>query len=798
MAYGTVKVDNVTFTYNSADATTTFSGIYASITNNLTLSGTATAATFTGTTANFTNVNAQNISVTTSLSGLAITGGTAGFTTITGTTVTGTTANFVTISGTTVTGTTANFVTVSGTAVTGNTGQFTNLAGAAAGFTTVTGTTITGTTANFVSGVFTTRISGTTVTGTTASFTSGIFTSLSGTTHTITSGVFALGTAALPSISFVSDPNTGIYSPGADQVAVATNGTGRLFVNNTGIGVGVAPSRSIDVYRGDAGQAILRLSDVDSRNIELRSPDGTGNQGSIGTVTNHDFIGITGNTERLRITSTGALNFVGAGTAGSTQAVSFNGSAPVNSLVIDSSGRLGIGTSAPTSGKLHIYHLNSNDTPNVIYSEIVGVVYPGTDNMSTGKFVNGAIGANAYGIWAETTDTSYGVRYAGYLKCAGYVYGNSYGLYAENTMPNVAGGGTAYAGYFKVLSAGTGTVGAIYGLRVENTAAVGGISYGAFISTVAGPSTVIPLRIDHAGSEKLRVDSSGRLLVGTSTDTNNARLQEKLALVTIGSGNIGGMAITNYGGTGAGSRPLLDFQRSRGTTDGSFTAVASGDQLGSIIFRGADGSQFTDAAFINCEVDGTPGANDMPGRLVFSTTADGTASPTERMRIISNGHMLLNTTSDLAHLTVADSTYGASDIFIRTFGLSGTSFLVRGDGDCENTNNSYGAFSDIKLKENIVGASSQWNDIKALQVRNYNLKSNPSFAQIGLVAQEVETVSPGLVSELPDRDEDGNDLGTVTKSVKYSVLYMKAVKALQEAMERIETLESRITAAGIE
>ena len=129
MPYGTVKVDNVTFTYNSSDTTTTFSGIYAAITNNLTLSGTATAATFTGTTANFTNVNVQNINVTASLSGLAITGGTAGFTTVTGTTVTGTTANFVTVSGTTVTGTTARFV-------------------------------------------------------------SGIFTSLSGATHTITSGVF--------------------------------------------------------------------------------------------------------------------------------------------------------------------------------------------------------------------------------------------------------------------------------------------------------------------------------------------------------------------------------------------------------------------------------------------------------------------------------------------------------------------------------------------------------------------------------------------------------------------------------
>jgi hypothetical protein len=84
-----------------------------------------------------------------------------------------------------------------------------------------------------------------------------------------------------------------------------------------------------------------------------------------------------------------------------------------------------------------------------------------------------------------------------------------------------------------------------------------------------------------------------------------------------------------------------------------------------------------------------------------------------------------------------------------------------------------------------------------LRVRKYNFKEGQTHTQIGLIAQEVELVSPGLVSETPDRDEEGNDLGTVTKSVNYSVLYMKAVKALQEAMERIEVLEQRLTDAGI-
>jgi hypothetical protein len=123
---------------------------------------------------------------------------------------------------------------------------------------------------------------------------------------------------------------------------------------------------------------------------------------------------------------------------------------------------------------------------------------------------------------------------------------------------------------------------------------------------------------------------------------------------------------------------------------------------------------------------------------------------------------------------------------------AGNVFKVRADGNVYNTNGVYGSISDVKLKENIVDAASQWDDIKALQVRKYNFKEGLTHTQIGVVAQEVEQVSPGLVYESPDRDEDGNETGEVTKGVNYSVLYMKAVKALQEAMERIEQLETEM------
>ena len=64
----------------------------------------------------------------------------------------------------------------------------------------------------------------------------------------------------------------------------------------------------------------------------------------------------------------------------------------------------------------------------------------------------------------------------------------------------------------------------------------------------------------------------------------------------------------------------------------------------------------------------------------------------------------------------------------------------------------------------------------------------------GVIAQELETVCPGLVYETADRDNEGNDLGTTTKAVKSSILTKKALVALQEAMERIETLESEVAA----
>jgi hypothetical protein len=136
-------------------------------------------------------------------------------------------------------------------------------------------------------------------------------------------------------------------------------------------------------------------------------------------------------------------------------------------------------------------------------------------------------------------------------------------------------------------------------------------------------------------------------------------------------------------------------------------------------------------------------------------------------------------------------------IHVAGYTNSGNRFIIYGNGNMVNTNNSYGAISDVKLKENIIDASSQWDDIKAVTIRKYSMKEDNLNApnMLGVIAQELEAAGMGgLVFESPDRDSEGEILDTTTKQVNYSILYMKAVKALQEAMTRIETLEAKVSA----
>ena len=137
------------------------------------------------------------------------------------------------------------------------------------------------------------------------------------------------------------------------------------------------------------------------------------------------------------------------------------------------------------------------------------------------------------------------------------------------------------------------------------------------------------------GVERLRIDSSGRLLVGaTASGGSGATLQ-------IASSDA--HKVQFHRGVASSGGPNINISKSRNTAYGSNTIVQNGDALGVIRFLGDDGTNLdTSAARIICQVDGTPGENDMPGRLVFETTADGASSETERLRIDSRGSFLFS------------------------------------------------------------------------------------------------------------------------------------------------------------
>jgi sporulation protein YlmC with PRC-barrel domain len=185
------------------------------------------------------------------------------------------------------------------------------------------------------------------------------------------------------------------------------------------------------------------------------------------------------------------------------------------------------------------------------------------------------------------------------------------------------------------------------------------------------------------------------------------------------------------------------------------------------------------------------------GNGTITSASSATASAASSVYAINTAATNTCSVAGIIRVDATDNTTGSGSYYLiscRNTTANEWRFIVYENGDVANKNNSYGALSDLKLKENIVDAGSQWDDFKQLQVRKYSLKSSPAETQIGLVAQEAEQVCPGLVYDIPDRDESGGDVGTTTKGIKYSVLYMKAVKALQEAMERIETLEAKVAA----
>ena len=212
------------------------------------------------------------------------------------------------------------------------------------------------------------------------------------------------------------------------------------------------------------------------------------------------------------------------------------------------------------------------------------------------------------------------------------------------------------------------------------------------------------------------------------------------------------------------------------------------------------------------------------GGIAFGTGGAGTIQATERMRITSAGttefkrnvDILSDQNTNMFKVRSTSGSFTSSVLLVdcdrtttnNTYNLAaftnaGTAKCVITDGgDLKNTNNSYGAISDERLKENITDATPKLDDLMKVKVRNFNMIGDDK-KQIGVVAQELEEVFPNMIDESIDyeykniEDEDGNtteqniDLGTTTKSVKYSVFVPMLIKAIQELKAEIEILKNK-------
>jgi hypothetical protein len=412
----------------------------------------------------------------------------------------------------------------------------------------------------------------------------------------------ALGSAASPSLKFTGDPNTGLYSPGADQVAISTNGTGRLFVDASGnVGVGTStPQGLLDVY--GTGNTTVRIS---------------GSSGGGGDVSQIDFFRIGSNVTssikaiRSGNNESGALTFLTASSGTNTER-----------MRLDSSGRLGLGTSTP-SARLNIVGSFSQQ---LILQDVT------TNSSNKGGTFNSAHYTNT----EEPVLVSAGFSTSTDNICS-YGGGWSSGNAATTLIFYTAANNTTVSGTERLRIDSSGRVGIGTTSPNESLEVAGNIHVsGADRSIFNRSNNALTFGTNNA--ERARIDSSGRLLVGTSTASSNffnvTITSNVFQIERAGADESAGISITSRN-TGTGI-PFIVLARSNATTAGANTLVTSGQNCGQISFQGNDGTEFVEAASIRAFVDGTPGANDMPGRLVFSVTLDGASSPTEAFRITND------------------------------------------------------------------------------------------------------------------------------------------------------------------
>jgi hypothetical protein len=448
-----------------------------------------------------------------------------------------------------------------------------------------------------------------------------------------------------------------------------------LFIDATGkVGVGTSlPSNQLTVSANDASSITLDWIGDNLPKATFSANHATG-EVRMGATNNSGTYFATlysNNQERLRITSAG---LVGLGTSSpeallhlknsSISEVGANGGTIAGTNLLVAGGRNTVITGSNTfqTGQVHIKgQIVDADSGSSGLHETGLLVFSGRRaDGAQSRIVSETIwdyatqtAASRLSFWTAPSSNN-----GGTAPLRALTIDSSQRVGIGTTGPNYTLDISAPQGNINVTSS-TGTQNAL--LRVNNTGGTGYIGLDSSAGGLGGPysfniwhSGNYPIVFANNNAERARIDSSGRLLIGTSTARSNyfnlSAYTPQLQLEGAGASGQTMLSLTS-GDTSLPSYLILARQKS-GTIGGN-TIVSNADPLGYIAFQGSDGTEFVPAAWIVAEVDGTPGADDMPGRLVFSVTADGAASPTEALRISNDrsitvsdgGNVVLGTTT---------------------------------------------------------------------------------------------------------------------------------------------------------
>jgi hypothetical protein len=425
-----------------------------------------------------------------------------------------------------------------------------------------------------------------------------------------------------------------------------------------------------------------------------------------------------------------------------------------------------IGTSALAS--------NNTGSYNVAVGQASLIFNTTADNNTAVGYQAGYSNTNAGGIgvlgyqagYSNTTGSVTGVGYqAGYLNTTGsntHAFGFR-ALYSNTTgSSNVAVGRDCL--YSNTTASNNTAVGYQAGYTNSTGASLTALGYQAGYSSTGNFNTFV-----------------GKASGYTTTGADNTFIGHQAGYsVTTGSGNafFGSTTAGSYGAgfyvtTGSKNTILGSYNGNQGSLDirtaSNYIVLSDGD--------GNPRGTFTSGGWYKVQADSS--YQDIAGLYHEFSSAQN-----NQVLIAASSNTGSGVTGIRSKLPAGAN--ASAKFFIAELAGSGGVFQVIANGNVQNTNNSYGAISDIKLKENIVDATPKLADLMQVKVRNYNLKSDPSHKQLGVVAQELEQVFPSMIEETLDTDTEGNELGTTTKAVKYSVFVPILIKAIQELKAELD------------